>query len=263
MDFQTAGGGVQVAHTLYDFVNDEAIPGTGLKAAAFWESYGALVRDLAPRNKALLEKRDELQRQIDAWHVERRGRPIEFDNYTEFLRGIGYLQAEPADFAIGTVNVDSEIATIAGPQLVVPVTNARYALNAANARWGSLYDALYGTDVIPEDGNATRGPGYNANRGARVIAKARDILDQAAPLAIGTHRDATGYKIDFESPHDHIEGSFANSARAAGTVRRLSRLRQRPISGAAEAPRAAYRNRHRPVSSHRTAGRCRHRRCDP
>ncbi|MFZ0021177.1 MAG: malate synthase G, partial [Acetobacteraceae bacterium] len=195
MEFQTAGG-VQVARTLYDFVNDEAIPGTGVESAAFWEGFGALVRDLAPRNKALLEKRDELQRQIDAWHVERRGRPIEFADYTEFLRGIGYLQAEPADFLIGTKNVDPEIATIAGPQLVVPVTNARYALNAANARWGSLYDALYGTDVIPEDGGATRGPGYNANRGARVIAKAREILDQAAPLAIGTHRDATGYKVD-------------------------------------------------------------------
>jgi malate synthase len=195
MEFQTAGG-VQVARALYDFVNDEAIPGTGVEAATFWEGFGALVRDLAPRNKALLEKRDELQRQIDAWHVERRGRPIEFADYTEFLRGIGYLQAEPADFLIGTKNVDPEIATIAGPQLVVPVTNARYALNAANARWGSLYDALYGTDVIPEDGGATRGPGYNANRGARVIAKAREILDQAAPLAIGTHRDATGYKVD-------------------------------------------------------------------
>ena len=195
MDFQTAGG-VQVARTLYDFVNDEAIPGTGVESAAFWEGFGALVRDLAPRNKALLEKRDELQRQIDAWHLERRGRPIDFAHYTDFLRGIGYLQAEPADFLIATENVDPEIATIAGPQLVVPVTNARYALNAANARWGSLYDALYGTDVIPEDGGATRGPGYNADRGARVIAKAREILDQAAPLAIGTHRDATGYKID-------------------------------------------------------------------
>src|ERR1700733_10712761 len=137
MDFKTRGGG-QVARTLYDFVNDEAIPGTGVESAAFWEGFGALVRDLAPRNKALLEKRNELQRQIDAWHVERRGRPIEFADYTEFLRGIGYLQEEPADFLIGTKNVDPEIATIAGPQLVVPVTNARYALNAANARWGSM-----------------------------------------------------------------------------------------------------------------------------
>src|SRR5271165_1631760 len=195
MDFVTAGG-MQVAQTLYNFVNAEAIPGTGVEIAAFWNGFGALVRDLAPRNKALLDTRAALQRRVDAWHLERRGKPVDFDAYVEFLRGIGYLQPEPANFAIGTDNVDPEIASIAGPQLVVPVTNARYALNAANARWGSLYDALYGTDAIPEDGDATRGPGYNVVRGARVIAKAREILDQAAPLAIGSHRDATHYAID-------------------------------------------------------------------
>jgi malate synthase len=195
MDFVTAGG-MQVARTLYDFVNAEAIPGTGIESAAFWDGFGALVRDLAPRNKALLDTRDALQRQIDAWHLERRGKPIDVAIYTDFLRDIGYLQPEPPDFSIDTDKVDPEIASIAGPQLVVPVTNARYALNAANARWGSLYDALYGTDAIPEDSGATRGPGYNAIRGARVIDKARQVLDQSVPFAIGSHRDATCYAID-------------------------------------------------------------------
>ncbi|HME23588.1 MAG TPA: malate synthase G [Acetobacteraceae bacterium] len=195
MDVVTAGG-VQVARTLYDFVNAEAIPGTGVDPTAFWQGFGALVQDLAPRNKELLDTRDALQRQVDAWHVEQRGKPVEHGVYTDFLRGIGYLQPEPPDFTIGTDNVDPEIASIAGPQLVVPVTNARYALNAANARWGSLYDALYGTDAIPENDGATRGPGYNAIRGACVIAKVRQVLDQTAPLAIGSHRDATRYAID-------------------------------------------------------------------
>jgi malate synthase len=195
MDFVTAGG-MQVARALYDFVNAEAIPGTAIAPGAFWEGFGALVRDLAPRNKTLLERRDSLQRQIDDWHLERRGKPMDLDVYTAFLRGIGYLQPEPPGFSIGTAGVDPEIASIAGPQLVVPVTNARYALNAANARWGSLYDALYGTDAIAEDGGATRGHGYNPVRGARVIARARQLLDQAAPLAIGSHRDASRYTID-------------------------------------------------------------------
>ena len=195
MDLVTAGG-MRVARTLYEFVNDEAIPGTGVEATVFWQGYGALVCDLAPRNKALLDRRDELQHQIDAWHLGRRGKSMDIGAYTEFLRGIGYLQPEPAEFSIGTENVDPEIASIAGPQLVVPVTNARYALNAANARWGSLYDALYGTDAIAQDNGATRDPGYNAIRGARVIAKARQVLDQAAPLAMGSHRDATHYGID-------------------------------------------------------------------
>jgi malate synthase len=195
MDLVSAGG-VQVARTLYDFVNAEAIPGTGVAQAAFWRGLGALIRDLAPCNRTLLDRRDTLQRQIDAWHLEHRGKPIDAAAYTEFLRGICYLQPEPPAFSIATRNVDPEIAAIAGPQLVVPVTNARYALNAANARWGSLYDALYGTDAIPEDAGVVRGPGYNPVRGDRVIAKARQVLDQAAPLAVGSHRDATRYAID-------------------------------------------------------------------
>ena len=228
MDLVTAGG-MQVARTLYEFVNDEAIPGTGVEPAVFWQGFGALIRDLAPRNKALLDRRDELQRQIDAWHLEQRGKPMDLGAYTEFLRGIGYLQPEPADFSIGTDNVDPEIASIAGPQLVVPVTNARYALNAANARWGSLYDALYGTDAIPEDGGATRGPGYNAVRGARVIAKARQVLDQAAPLAMGSHRDATHYEVDAGRLTVTLKDHAQDRARAAGAVRRLSRRRRQPI----------------------------------
>jgi malate synthase len=195
MDFVTAGG-MQVARALYDFVNTEVIPGTGVEPVSFWQGFAGLVRDLASPNKALLERRDSLQRQIDAWHVRHHGKPVDPDGYADFLRGIGYLPPEPPDFAIGTANVDTEIAGIAGPQLVVPVTNARYALNAANARWGSLYDALYGTDAIAEDGGASRGPGYNATRGERVIARARQILDQAAPLGIASHRDATRYEID-------------------------------------------------------------------
>jgi malate synthase len=189
-------GGLRIAQPLYQFVNAEAIPGTGVDAATFWSGFGALVRDLAPRNRTLLDRRDALQRQIDAWHLANRGRPLDQAAYTAFLSDIGYLEPDPPDFSIDTENVDPEIASIAGPQLVVPVTNARYALNAANARWGSLYDALYGTDAIPEDGGATRGPGYNSTRGARVIAKARALLDQAVPLAIGSHRDARRYVVD-------------------------------------------------------------------
>ena len=175
--------GIRIAKPLYEFVNTECLPGTSIGADAFWSGFAGLLADLAPQCKALLDKRDSIQQQIDAWHLSNKGKPADTEGYLSFLRGIGYLVGEPASVTVATSKVDAEIATLAGPQLVVPVTNARYALNAANARWGSLYDALYGTDAIPEDGGATRGGGYNKVRGDKVVAKAREILDGAAPLS--------------------------------------------------------------------------------
>jgi len=188
-------GSLQIDRTLHDFINDKVVPGTGVEAEAFWRGFAAALRDLAPKNKALLAKRDHLQAQIDAWH-QKNGAGDDQKAYLSFLREIGYLVDEPQPFAISTANVDDEIARLAGAQLVVPVTNARYALNAANARWSSLYDAFYGTDVIPEEGGATRSGGYNKIRGDRVIAKAREVLDAAAPLADGSHKEATLYAVE-------------------------------------------------------------------
>ncbi|QFU18175.1 malate synthase G [Microvirga thermotolerans] len=188
--------GLQVAPVLHDFVNTEALEGTGISAEAFWSGLAGLVRDFAPRNRDLLAFRDRLQSQIDAYHRERAGQPFDPAHYERFLREIGYLSPEPGDFTVSTAHVDDEIARIAGPQLVVPVSNARYALNAANARWGSLYDALYGTDVIPEEGGASRSGGYNKVRGGKVVAWVREFLDRAAPLASGSHKDAVAYAVE-------------------------------------------------------------------
>jgi len=192
-------GGLQVAKVLFDFVNNEAIPGTGLTADKFWAGADKVIHDLAPKNKALLAKRDDFQARIDGWHQSRlalgTAQVHDPKAYKAFLQDIGYLLPEAADFQATTQNVDDEIARMAGPQLVVPVMNARFALNASNARWGSLYDALYGTDAISEADGAEKGKGYNKVRGDKVIAFARAFLDEAAPLAAGSHVDSIGYKI--------------------------------------------------------------------
>ncbi|KVU29987.1 malate synthase G [Burkholderia ubonensis] len=187
--------GLQVADALSQFIENEALPGTGIDKAAFWRGFSALVHDLAPRNRELLAERDRLQQELDTWHRAHPGPVRDHAAYRAFLEQIGYLMPAPASVAAATENVDSEIAQQAGPQLVVPLSIPRYALNAANARWGSLYDALYGTDALPEDNGAERTAAYNPTRGQRVIDYARGVLDNAAPLARGSHRDALRYRV--------------------------------------------------------------------
>ncbi|MFC4808099.1 malate synthase G [Paenibacillus sp. GCM10023250] len=185
---------LRVDRRLFEFVETEALPGTGLQRDAFWSGFDRLIHDLTPRNTELLERRDAMQRLLDDWHRAHRDR-FDFAAYQSFLHDIGYLEPEADDFLISTSNVDDEVARLAGPQLVVPVNNARYALNAANARWGSLYDALYGTDAIGEEEGAARASGYNAVRGGKVIAFARGFLDRTIPLAAGSHADAASYAV--------------------------------------------------------------------
>jgi malate synthase len=182
-------GGLKVDAKLYHLVRNEIAPGTGVNAERFWKSLGEIVRDLGPKNRALLDKRDRLQAQIDQWHTARKSQPVNREEYTAFLKEIGYLVPEGKKFKVTTANVDPEITEIAGAQLVVPLDNARYALNAANARWGSLYDALYGTNVIPEEGGAEKGESYNPRRGAKVIAYAEELLDKVIGLKRGSFSD--------------------------------------------------------------------------
>ncbi|MBP6464646.1 MAG: malate synthase G, partial [Rubrivivax sp.] len=204
---------LHVATPLYHFIQDEVLPGTGVDAAAFWAGFDAIVRDLAPKNAALLAERDRLQAALDEWHKKHPGPIRNMAKYRAFLQKIGYLVPVPAKVKATTKNVDAELALQAGPQLVVPITNARYALNAANARWGSLYDALYGTDALPETDGATRareGGGYNPARGAKVIAYARHVLDRCAPLARGSHVDATAYRV--------VDNALAVTLKGGSTV---------------------------------------------
>jgi malate synthase len=196
MTERTTVHGLQVATVLKNFIDEQVLPGTGIEPAAFWLGFDAIVHDLAPKNAALLAERDRLQAELDAWHAKHPGPVRNMAKYRRFLQKIGYLVPLPAKVKATATNVDAELALQAGPQLVVPVTNARYALNAANARWGSLYDALYGTDVLSEAGGCEKGTGYNPKRGAKVIEYARHVLDRCAPLKKGSHVDAVKYAVD-------------------------------------------------------------------
>ncbi|MCF6124533.1 malate synthase G [Mesorhizobium sp. M7A.F.Ca.CA.001.07.2.1] len=201
--------GLRIARELHEFVAREALPGTGVEADAFWNGFSAIIHDLAPKNRALLAKRDAIQEQIDGWYREH-GAPVDMEAYKGFLKEIGYLVPEGPAFSVSTDNVDPEIADVAGPQLVVPVMNARYALNAANARWGSLYDALYGTDAIPETDGAEKGKGFNPARGAKVVAWTKTFLDEAAPLTLGKWAGVNGLSL--------AQGALRLSAGAGSTT---------------------------------------------
>ncbi len=224
-----------VASTLVSFIEGEALPGSGVDTAAFWNGLAGLLGRFAARNRQLLDIRDRLQSRIDQWSQGHTGRPLDVASHIAFLREIGYLGPEPAPFKIDTRNVDVELSEIAGPQLVVPVTNARYVLNAANARWGSLYDALYGTDAIPEDDGATRSGTYNPVRGAKIIARGKHILDSVAPLCEGRHEQVVRYFISEGRLNAQIPGrtvGLADPAKLAG------------FQGSADSPEAVLLRNH-------------------
>ena len=204
--------GLKIDDKLYRLVRDEIAPGTGVDPEAFWRALGAIVKDLAPKNRRLLDRRNALQAEIDRWHRDRKDRPLDRDEYIAFLERIGYLQPEGADFKVMTANVDPEISDIAGAQLVVPLDNARYALNAANARWGSLYDALYGTNVIPEDGGAEKGESYNPRRGAKVIAYVEEFLDKTVALERGSFSDIKQYALKDNGGRKQLAIELKNGA---------------------------------------------------
>jgi malate synthase len=220
--------GLSVSPTLHRFVEEEALPGSGIESDAFWQGVDTIVHDLAPRNRELLARRDELQATIDDWHRQHPGAP-DPETYTAFLREIGYLLDEPGQVEATTSDVDDEVARIAGPQLVVPLLNARFATNAVNARWGSLYDALYGSDVIPQEGDLTPGEGYNEVRGEEVIARGRAFLDDHFPLTSGSHADATSYAVDADGLAVTVKDEVLRLADPAQLV---------GFRGSAEAPEA-------------------------
>ncbi len=223
MSDRVAVGNLRVAKVLYDFITNEALPGTDIDPDPFWAGVDKVITDLGPRNRELLARRDELQAQIDRWHRQRVIQPVDMEAYKQFLVDIGYLEPEPGDFGVTTANIDAEISSTAGPQLVVPILNARFALNAANARWGSLYDALYGTDVIPESDGAERGTSYNKVRGDKVIAYARKFLDNSVPLANGSYTEATTFAVDdsgrlIVTLADGLETTLARPEQFAGYI---------------------------------------------
>ena len=236
MTDRTTAHRLQVATPLYRFIEDRVLPGTGITSAAFWAGFDAIVADLAPKNAALLAERDRLQSELDAWHRANPGPITKPAAYRKFLEQIGYLVPEPKKFKVTTKNVDAELALQAGPQLVVPITNARYALNAANARWGSLYDALYGTDVLSEADGCEKGSGYNPKRGAKVIEYARYVLDRCVPLEKGSHIDSTAYRV--------VDNNLAVTLKSGATVGLKNPAQFVGFQGETDAPRSVLLSHH-------------------